>query len=240
MNTHSSVNDIVSELKSLATADHFEKLAHFGIKDDKALGVKIPLLRQLAKRIGKNHALALELWATDIHEARLLAGMIDDPKLVTEQQFDNWVHDFNSWDICDQCCGLLSQTPFALQRIQHYSADKEEFVKRTAFVLICTMVIMEKKAADDFFIPFFDLIERETWDERNFVWKAVNWALRQIGKRNENLRVKAIECGERILLQNTKSARWIANDALKELRSEKTIKYVNRKKRLIDVSDFFN
>ena len=226
-----TINEVISEIKLLATSDHYSKLAHFGIKDDKALGVKIPLLRQLAKKIGKNHDLALELWDTDIHEARLLATMIDDPKLVTVKQFDSWVGDFNSWDICDQCCGLFAKTPFALDKIKQYSASNEEFVKRTAFVLMCALVFSDKKADDGFFLPFFELIEREAWDDRNFVRKAVNWALRQIGKRNEELRLKAIESGERILSQGSKSARWIASDALRELRSDKVINYVNRKRK---------
>ena len=215
----------------MSTPEHFAKLSYFGIKDDNALGVKIPLLRQLAKKIGKNHELALELWKTKIHEARILAVFIDDPKKVTENQFDSWVSDFNSWDICDQCCGLLIRTPYALSKIEVYSNAKEEFVKRTAFVLMCALVIYDKKAKDELFYHFIELIEREAWDNRNFVRKAVNWALRQIGKRNDNLRIKAIESAERILNQDSKSAKWIANDALRELRSEKTISYVNRRKK---------
>jgi 3-methyladenine DNA glycosylase AlkD len=225
-----TVEEILNELKILSTPEHFEKLSYFGIKDENALGVKIPLVRQLAKKIGKNHELAKLLWKTEIHEARILATFIDIPKQVTENQFESWVGDFNSWDLCDQCCSLLIKTPFALQKIQIYASSKEEFVKRTAFVLMCALVINDKKANDDIFYPFFDLIEREAWDERNFVRKAVNWALRQIGKRNEALRIKAIECGERIIKQNSKSAKWIANDALRELRSEKIIDYVSKRR----------
>ncbi|MDD4993843.1 MAG: DNA alkylation repair protein [Paludibacter sp.] len=225
-----NVNEVLVEIKSLSTPEHFEKLAHFGINDSKAYGVKIPLLRLLAKKIGKNHELALELWKTEIHEARLLATMIDDPKQVTENQFDSWVGDFNSWDMCDQCCGLFSKTPFVLSKIEIYSTAKEEFVKRTAFVLMCALVINNKKADNELFIPFFELIEREAWDDRNFVRKAVNWALRQIGKRNEILRVQAIECAERILKQEYKSACWIASDALRELRNEKIVAMVGNRK----------
>jgi len=225
-----NVNEVLNEIKSLSTVEHFSKLAHFGINDSKALGVKIPLLRQLAKKLGKNHELAIELWKTEVHEARLLATMIDDPKLVTESQFDSWVRDFNSWDICDQCCGLFSKTPYVLPKVYTYSTAKEEFVKRTAFVLMCALVIVDKKADNEFFFPFFDLIEREAWDDRNFVRKAVNWALRQIGKRNEELRLKAIECAERVLKQESKSARWIASDALRELKYEKIIAMVGKRK----------
>ncbi len=222
------VEGLLSELKSLSTPEHYAKLAHFGINDSNAFGVKIPLIRQLAKKIGKNHQLALELWSTEFHEARLLATMIEDSKEVTEIQFDAWVHDFNSWDICDQCCNLLVKTPYILQKIESYSTANEEFVKRTAFVLMCALVFENKNAPDEFFIPFFNIIEREAWDDRNFVWKAVNWALRQIGKKNENLRLKAIETGEKIRNQGSKSARWIANDALRELKSDKIIANVNR------------
>jgi 3-methyladenine DNA glycosylase AlkD len=226
------LSSVIDELKRLSTPEHFSKLAHFGIKDDKALGVKVPLIRQLAKTIGKNHELSIELWKTEIHEARLLATMIENPKLINNEQFDSWVGDFNSWDICDQCCGLLIKTPFAEDKIIQYANSDSEFVKRTAFVLICALSVHDKKASDEFFIPFFDLIERESWDERNFVRKAVNWALRQIGKRNDNLRLKAVEVAERILQQDSKSARWIASDALRELNNDKIIKMVNKKNNL--------
>ncbi len=225
------LDDVITELKSHATPEHFAKLAHFGIDNSKALGIKIPLLRQLAKKIGINHDLALELWTTEIHEARILASMIENPKAITEKQFDSWVNDFDSWDLCDQCCSLLVKTPFVLQKIDFYSFADEEFKKRTAFVLMCALVIYDKKVKDDFFYPFLAIIEREAWDERNFVRKAVNWALRQIGKRNETLRLKAIETAEHILNQESKSARWIANDALRELKSDKVIAYVNSKQK---------
>ena len=224
----STVNEIFDELKLLSTADHYAKLSHFGINATKAYGVKIPLLRQLAKKIGKNHELALALWDTDVHEARLLASMIERSELVTESQFDSWVNDFDSWDMCDQCCGLLGDTSFALQKIDDYSVRTDEFVKRTAFVLMCQYAVHHKKMDDDQFCYFLKIIEREAWDERNFVRKAVNWALRQIGKRNEFLRLKAIESAEEILNQNSKSARWIATDALRELRSQKVIDYIEK------------
>jgi 3-methyladenine DNA glycosylase AlkD len=225
------VEEVLNELKSLATTDHFAKLAHFGINDAKALGVKIPLLRQLARRIGKDHELALELWDTNVHEARLLASMIEDPKDINEKQFDTWVNDFDSWDICDQCCNTLGKTSFSLQKIDEYSALSDEFVKRTAFVLMCDQAVHHKDVENEQFYHFFDLIEREAWDERNFVRKAVNWALRQIGKRNEELRIKAIETCEQILFQSSKSARWIANDALRELNSEEVVARISRKRK---------
>ena len=218
-----TVKEVLTELKSLSNPAHFAQLERFGIESSNALGIKIPDLRLFAKKVGKNHELALELWKTEIHEARILASFIDDPKQVTELQFDTWVKDFDSWDICDQCCSLLIQTPFAKAKIEAYSSADEEFVKRSAFVLMCALVIYDKKAGNESFSAYFELIEREAWDNRNFVRKAVNWALRQIGKRNEILRIKAIECAERIQCQDSKSARWIAADALRELKSEAVI-----------------
>lgn len=215
---------VIEELKELSSQAHLEKLAHFGIESSKALGVKVPDLRKFAKIIGINHPLAEELWwKTDIHEARLLASMVADPKKITEFDFDKIVSNFDSWDICDSTCDILSSTPFAVDKIFQYADNEEVFIKRTSFVLMCYFAVHDKKKNDDFFYPLLDLIEREAWDNRNFVRKAVNWALRQIGKRNENLRLKAIEKAEQILKQNTKSARWIANDALRELHNEKII-----------------
>jgi 3-methyladenine DNA glycosylase AlkD len=224
-----NVNEVIDELKSLATAEHFAILEHFGINDTKALGIKVPNLRKLAKKIGANHQLALELWETEIHEARLLATMIEDSNIITEYQFDAWVNDFDSWDMCDVSCDLLARTPFALNKIDEYSNHSKEFVKRTAFVLMCEHAVHHKYLSNNHFDHYFELIEREAWDERNFVRKAVNWALRQIGKRNEVLRLRAIECGERILNQEFKSSKWIAIDALRELRSENIIMRLNKK-----------
>lgn len=222
-----NLTEIIDQLKLLATPEHFAKLSHFGINDGRALGVKVPLLRQLAKELGKNHLLALELWKTEIHEARLLASMIDIPSLVTELQFDAWVNDFDSWDLCDSVCDLLVQTPFVYQKIDALSCHPQQFVKRTAFVLMCKLAFRSKKASGELFGHFFELIEREAWDDRNFVRKAVNWSLRQIGKRDEVLRLEAIEVAKRILLQNTKSSRWIASDALRELTDQKVINRLN-------------
>jgi len=226
-----TANEVLIELKALSTPEHYARLAYFGITDTNAYGVKVPLIRQLAKLIGKNHELALELWNTGNHEARLLATMIEKKEMISETQFDAWVNDFNSWDICDQSCSLLGQTPFSIQKINEYSTRTEEYVKRTAFVLMCEQAVHHKKVENEQFYPFLRIIEREAWDERNFVRKAVNWALRQIGKRNETLRIMAIETGERIMLQGTKSARWIASDALRELNSTAVIHRINTKRK---------
>ena len=224
-----TVQEVLIELKSLSTSDHFNKLAHFGINTEKALGVKVPFIRQLAKRIGKNHDLTAVLWNSGVHEARLLASMIEIPAAVSEFQFDSWVNDFDSWDICDQCCSVLGKTFFSLRKINEYSTRTEEFVKRTAFVLMCEQAVHHKSVENEQFYHFLEVIEREAWDDRNFVRKAANWGLRQIGKRNEILRIKAIETSERIMLQNSKSARWIAGNALKELKSKEVIARMNKK-----------
>jgi len=193
-------------------------MKRFGIDTQYALGIRLPELRKIAKEIKTDHALALALWKIKIHEAKLLASMIADPKQFTEQQADEWVNDFTSWDICDQVCGnLLDRTNFAVNKALEYTKSDKEFVKRAGFVLMAEFAVHNKKAPDSAFLGFFPVIEREAWDGRNFVKKAVNWALRQIGKRNPALRAYAIETAQRILLQNTKSARWIAADALNEL-----------------------
>ena len=224
------VNEILVELENLATSDHYHKLSHFGIPTNKALGVRVPDIRNLAKKIGNNQNLGFELWKTDVHEARLLATMIMDGRLLTENEFDSLVNDFDAWNICDCSCYMLRNAIFARGKVDEYAENQREFVKRAAFVLMCQFAVHDKKQPDDFFYLLLKIIEREAWDQRNFVRKAVNWALRQIGKRNENLRCEAIETAERILKQNTKSARWIATDALRELYDEKTISRIQKKR----------
>lgn len=214
-------NEIIDLLKEKADTKYHAGMQRFGIANEKALGVKIPEVRKLAKLIKKDHHLAQQLWDTGIHEARILASMIDDPKQVTTQQIDAWVKDFDSWDVCDQVCGnLFDSTPYAIDKAIEFSTREEEFIKRAGFVLMAYYAVQHKKADDLVFINFFPIIEREAYDERNFVKKAINWALRQIGKRNNNLRPMAIACAERILLQGSKAAKWIAGDALRELKGK--------------------
>lgn len=225
-----TLTETIAELKSLISKDHYEKLSHFGINDSKAMGIRVPDIRKLAKKIGIDHNLALELWATKIHEARLLAGMIENPKTLSESQIDEWVYDFDSWDLCDISCDMIGKTPYVYKKIEEYSTKDEEFVKRTSFVLMCELAFYEKNTDNEQFYRYFEIIEQEAWDERNFVKKAVNWALRQIGKRNLLLRDKALETAERIKLQNSKSAQWIANDAIRELKDEKIIARIKKSK----------
>lgn len=214
-----AVEFILSQLREMSTSAAREGMQRFGIDTTHALGVSIPALRALAKEIKKDHALALALWETGYHEARILASMIDDPAQVTVRQIDAWVKGFNSWDLCDQVCGnLFDRTAFAVEKAMAFSKRKEEFVKRAGFVLMAEYAVHNKRAEDKVFLAFLPLIEKEACDDRNFVKKAVNWALRQIGKRNARLRQAAISTAERILLQDSNAARWIARDALRELK----------------------
>ena len=214
-------SEIVKKLKSLSNPEAVAGMARFGINPENTYGVSIPNLRRMAKEIGKEHTLAQQLWSSGIHEARILAGMIDVPEVVTEKQMDLWVKGFDSWDVCDQVCmNLFEDTPFASKKAVAWSKRKEEFIKRAGFVMMARLVVSDKKADDKQFEQFLPIIKRESKDERNFVKKAVNWALRQIGKRNLRLNKKAIEIAKEIQKIDSKSARWVAADALKELTSE--------------------
>ena len=196
-------------------------MARYGISRKKTYGVSIPNLRRLARELGKDHSLAQELWSSGVHEARILASMIDDPEDVTEDQMENWARAFDSWDVCDQCCNnLFSRTRFAYQKAEEWSAAEGEYVKRAGFVLMATLAVHDKVALDEVFTRFLPMIMRESDDGRNFVKKAVNWALRQIGKRNRVLNEKALETAGQIERKKSSSARWIGKDAMKELRSE--------------------
>lgn len=216
---------VLAELRAQANSDNVAGMARFGINPDKTLGISIPSLRALAKRIGVNHQLALELWASGIHEARILAGMIDEPAEITPGQMDAWAAEFDSWDVCDQVCSnLFDRTPYAFDKVAEWSIREEEFVRRAAFALIAALSVHDKTAPDEAFETCFPLIIAAAGDERNFVKKAVNWALRQIGKRNLTLNVRAVEVAREIQQIDAKAARWIASNALRELTSEKVQK----------------
>jgi len=216
------LNKILEKLKSLSNPIAIEGMAKFGITPKKTYGVSIPLLRKMAKGIGKDHKLALQLWDIDIRETRILASMIDEPDLVTEEQMEKWVRDFDCWEVCDQVCqNLFTYTKFAYKKVVEWSKRDEEFVKRAGFALMAWLAFKDKKADDVKFEKFFPIIKKESTDERNYVKKAVNWALRQIGKRNLNLNKKAIEIAKEIQKINSKTAKWIARDAIRELTSEK-------------------
>ncbi len=224
-------NYILKKLKSLSNPKAVEGMARFGINPDNTYGVSIPNLRKMAKEIGKEHTLAQQLWSSGIHEAKILAGMIDVPEVVTEKQMEQWVKEFDSWDVCDQVCmNLFEDTPFAYKKAIAWSKRKEEFIKRAGFVMMARLAVSDKKADDKQFEKFLPIIKRGAADNRNFVKKAVNWALRQIGKRNLRLNKKAIEIAKEIQKIDSKSARWIAADALKELTNKAVQKKITAAK----------
>jgi 3-methyladenine DNA glycosylase AlkD len=214
--------DILEKLKSLGRAEAVEGMARYGINPKNNYGVTVHILRDIAKEIGTSHRLAQHLWRSGIHDAKMLATMIDDPAAVTEQQMEKWAEDFDSWDVCDQTCNnLFSRTQFAYRKAEEWSKRKEEFVKRAGFVLMANLAVHDKKASNADFIRFLNHVERGAHDERNYVKKAVNWALRQIGKRNTELNKTAIHTAMRISKVDSKSSKWIASDALRELTSDK-------------------
>lgn len=222
-----TLDEIMQTLRNYQNPKSIAGMARFGINPDNNYGVPMPILRSVAKVIGKDHGLALQLWSTGNHEARILASMVEELSCITEAQIESWVKDFNSWDVCDQCCSnLLDKTPYAVQKVFEWTRREEEFVKRAGFVLMATLSVHNKKMINEDFEEFFPVIYREATDNRNFVRKAVNWALRQIGKRSRTLNSCALEWTEKIALIDSKAARWIAADAKKELTSEKILKRI--------------
>jgi 3-methyladenine DNA glycosylase AlkD len=221
MNIMQKVEEIVKHLKSISDSKQLENNKRLGIETKNSLGISIWELRKIAKKIGKNQALAEALWKTGIHEARLLAGYIADSEKIDESVIEQWVSDFDSWDLVDQVMDVIALSPHGYKKAIEFSLRKEEFVKRTGFVIMAGLAVFDKKAPDEKFIQFFSIIIRESTDNRNFVKKAVNWALRNIGKRNLNLNHKSIEIAEQIYKIDSKTAKWIASDALRELKSEK-------------------
>jgi len=213
---------VINKLKSMGNPKNVEGMARFGINPENNYGNSVTSLRKFAREIGKNHQLALLLWDSKIHDARMLAAHIDDPKLVTEDQMEHWVKDFDSWDVCDNACGhLFDKTTFTYKKAFEWSKRPEEYVKRAGFAIIAWAAIHNKKDDDKVFEDFLKVIKRESNDDRNYVKKAVNWSLRNIGKRNKNMNKKAIETAEEIKKIDSKTARWIANDAIRELTSTK-------------------
>jgi 3-methyladenine DNA glycosylase AlkD len=209
------------EFQGVADPKVRAKMLYFGVDVPKAHGISAPVLHQFAKQIGKNHRLAQQLWSTCIHEARILAALIGESEKVTAAEMDRWVRDFDSWDVVDTaCCYLYAHAKPAWQKAAAWSRRREEFVKRASFSLIAYLSYKDKAAPDARFERFLRVIEREAHDERNFVRKAVNWALRNIGKRNAGLNRQAIRAAEKIRRQGSRSARWIAADALRELKSD--------------------
>jgi len=212
------IKQILSELKKHSSPKDREGMARFGINPKFALGVRIPVLRTLAKKNGKNHELALALWKTKIHEARILAAMVDEPQKVSSRQINDWLKDFNSWDLCDQCCmNLFDKLPSAFQKAKEWAKRKREFERRAGFALMASLAFHDKKVKDEEFLKFFPLIKKYSIDNRNFVKKAISWALRQIGKRNKSLQKEAIKLAKEIQKIDSKASKWVSSSVLSEL-----------------------
>jgi len=241
MSTRERLTAVMDELAAQASDESRAGMARYGINVANAFGVSVYELRRTARVLGTDHELALALWQTGNHEARLLASMVDDPGLVTEAQMEAWAATFDSWDVCDQVTSnLFDKTPWAYAKVREWSAAENEWVKRAAFATAAALAVQDKAAADERFLPILALVARDAGDGRNYVKKAVNWALRNIGKRNAALHTAALETAEAILASAearaavdrkdpaARSARWVARDALRELRSVKTLRRLNR------------
>lgn len=212
---------VVEELRAAADPSRRPGMARVGIEIQRALGVSIPDCRRIARRHRDDHGLALGLWATGIHEARIVASMVDDPAQLSVVQMESWVSDVDSWDVCDQLCGnLFGPTPFAFARARAWTRREEELVKRAGFVIVAGRASRDRAHADAFWLRWFPAIRGGATDDRNYVKKAVSWALRGIGKRNAELNLAASAEAERLLTLEARSARWIGRDALRELRSD--------------------
>ena len=217
-----SAADILARLWDLASPVNVAGMARYGMSVNERLGVPVPEMRRIAKAAGKDHAAALQLWDTGIAEARIVASMVAVPAQLTEEQMDAWVKDFDSWDVCDQVCmNLFEKSPLARRKIVEWASREEEFVKRASFALLACVAWHDRRATDEELIAFLPLVAQAASDERNFVKKAVNWALRTIGKRDRALNRAAIQAAREIQRLDSRAARWIAADALRELESAK-------------------
>ncbi len=214
-------DEILRRMESMASPGAVDAIERYGIRSDKMLGLSMGQLSQLAKEIGRDHRMADCLWKAGSHDSRMLAAMIEEPAKVTEVQMESWVVEFDNWAICDGVCNRLFRLmPQARSKCEEWSTREEEFVKRAAFALMCSLAVHDR-TYEGVFEHFLEICERESEDSRKYVMKAVNWAIRSIGKRDLDLNRKAIECAERIANRDSKTSRWIASDALRELRSEK-------------------
>ena len=225
-----STAGILQKLKTHGSRENIEGMARFGITTERRLGVSVPEMRRIARECGKDHPLSIRLWNSGVPEARIVASMIADPAEMTAAEMDRWVSGFDSWDVCDQVCmNLFERTPFAGKKIRQWSRREEEFVRRAAYALIACLAWHDKDAPDVVFTGFLPIIKRGATDERNFVKKSVNWALRNIGKRNPRLNRAAVSTAKEISRLDSKSARWIGADAIRELTSAAVQRRIRRR-----------
>jgi 3-methyladenine DNA glycosylase AlkD len=226
-----AVEEVLEMLAVKANPDQLAGMARYGMTVENRLGVKVPQMRKIAKEIGVDHKLALELWETGITEAMILASMVDVPDEVTEEQMEAWVQDFDSWDVCDQVCmNLFDKTSLAWKKIHEWSDREEEFVKRAAYALIACLAVHDKGASDEVFISLIPVIKAGATDDRNYVKKAVSWALRNTGKRNPELNTVALATARELRGIDSSSARWIGSDAIRDLTSDATMRRFERMK----------
>ena len=224
------VRSAIKWLKSHSTKSTLDGMARYAIPSDKALGVAYKDMKVLGKRLGRDHDLAAALWDTGVYEARMVASFVDDPSKVTPAQMDRWCRDFDNWAICDTMCfNLFDRTPHAWAKVTQWSSSQDEFVKRTAFALLWSLSVHDKRAGNEPFVQGLILIERAADDERNFVKKAVNMALRAIGKRNRALNAAAVSTARRLAGSPNAAARWVGKDALRELTSPSVIRRLARR-----------
>ena len=224
-----TVSEVMGELTAQADPAQLDGMSRYGITIEKRLGVKVPQMRVIAKQTGKDHQLALALWETGIAEAMIVAAMVDMPAEVTEAQMEAWVVDFNSWDVCDQVCmNLFEKTPLVWDKVRDWSKREEQYVKRAAYALIACLAWHDKGASDENFIALLPLIKSGATDERNYVKKAVSWALRNTGKRNSNLNAIALQTAQDLKEMDSKPARWIGSDAVRDLTSDATRRRLER------------
>jgi 3-methyladenine DNA glycosylase AlkD len=219
----SSADDIVAHLNTLRNEGNIAGMARFGIDTSTALGITTPQMQAIARQVGRSHERALDLWSTGLRDARMAAILTADPRQLTKQQVRTWSGEFNSWEVVDTAADLFTQTPFWQDLVAEFAADDREFVRRTAFAMIAGATVHNKQEPDETFIAYLPLIETHAGDPRNFVRKAVNWALRNIGKRNRVCHAPALALAENLAASSDRTARWIGKDAVRELKSDKLL-----------------
>ncbi|MBU1315661.1 MAG: DNA alkylation repair protein [Alphaproteobacteria bacterium] len=218
-----SADDIVAHLNTLRNEGNIAGMARFGIDTTTALGITTPQMQAIARQVGRSHERALDLWSTGLRDARMAAILTADPRQLTKQQVRTWAGEFNSWEVVDTAADLFTQTPFWQDLVAEFAADDREFVRRTAFAMIAGATVHNKQEPDETFIAYLPLIETHAGDPRNFVRKAVNWALRNIGKRNRFCHAPALALAENLAASSDRTARWIGKDAVRELKSDKLL-----------------